>query len=122
MMMMMMMFVVTIVIIILFLSELITKTTITKATTMFGQGFTFSYCFSIIIFLRFCVKNNVLVNVETKRIKKVNHVLKVLFICHYFLSPSFFIYCFVLYLLFANVCYQILEKQVIVTFWLRKVF
>ena len=87
------MFVVTIVIIILFLSELITK------TTMFGQGFTFSYCFSIIIFLRFCVKNNVLVNVETKRIKKVNHVLKVLFICHYFshllslFIVSFCIYC-----------------------------
>ena len=115
------MFVVTIVIIILFLSELITKT-ITKATTMFGQGFTFSYCFSIIIFLRFSVKNNELVNVETKRIKKVNHVLKVLFICHCFLSSSLFIYCFVLYLFFANVCYQILEKQVIVNFCLRKVF
>ena len=116
------MFVITIVIILLFLSELITKIKITKATTMFGQGFTFSYCFSITIFLRFSVKNNVLVNAETKRIKKVNHVLKVLFICYYFLSSSSFIYCFVLYLFFANVCYQILEKQVIVTFCLRKVF
>ena len=30
---------------------------------MFGQGFTFSYYFSIIIFLRFSVKKNVLLKV-----------------------------------------------------------